>query len=205
MNNYSRIHAGRSILILAPHTDDGELGCGGTIARLVEGGADVYMVAFSLGAARREEFDAAANLLGIQNLTLYNYPNTAFETVRQDILDNMVALRRLMAPATVLIPSLHDSHQDHATVAREALRAFKERVSILAFESPRNNLSFHAQWFVLLNEEQLDKKVKAIQCYESQADKPYVDESCIRGLARVRGVQAGEEYAEAFEVIKCVL
>jgi len=171
-------------------------------------------VAFSAGNAHEEEFIAAAETFGIGGLaeqnkvgsvTLYHYPNKRFGESRQDILENMVTLRRLLAPATVFVPSTYDTHQDHAVICQEAQRAFKERITILGFEAPRNNSVFAPQFFVTLEERHLCRKVEAVQQYESQSDKPYMSGPYLMGLARVRGVQAGCEYAEAFQVIKWVL
>jgi N-acetylglucosamine malate deacetylase 1 len=129
-------------LVLAPHTDDGEFGCGGTMARLVGSGCDVRYVAFSIATRSlppgfppdtlaREVAEATAEL-GIppDALTVHDFEVRTFPDRRQDILELLVALWEEWEPDVVFQPSLHDVHQDHRTVAEEGLRAFK-RTTIL--------------------------------------------------------------------------
>ena len=147
------IETWRRALVLAPHTDDGELGCGGTTARLVEAGCDVRYVAFSIATRSlppgfepdtlaREVREATAEL-GIPdgNVTVHDFDVRTFPERRQDLLELLVALWEAWEPDVVFQPSLHDIHQDHQTVAAEGLRAFK-RTTILGYEIPWNNLDF---------------------------------------------------------------
>jgi LmbE family N-acetylglucosaminyl deacetylase len=204
------------VLVLAPHTDDGELGCGGTIAKLVEDGDDVYYAAFSAaeqsvppgmpGDVLRREVAQATQVLGIppKNLLVYDYEVRDFPLHRQAILDDLIRLQREIQPSLVLLPAFHDIHQDHMTVASEGLRAFKT-TSILGYELPWNNLTFNTTAFVFLEERHIVCKVDATCCYVSQRGRRYANGDFIRSLARARGIQIGAEYAEAFEVIRWVL
>lgn len=204
------------VLVLAPHTDDGEFGCGGTIARLTRSGAEVYYAAFSLAEESviapfpknilEVEVKAATARLGIapERLLLYRYRVRHFAHHRQEILEDLVRLSRDLEPELVLMPCLHDIHQDHTTIAAEGVRAFK-RTSILAYEMPWNHLTFATQGFVKLEEEDVAQKVSALECYESQRHRNYASEEFVRSLALTRGTQVGTRYAEAFEVIRWVL
>ena len=102
------------------------------------------------------------------------------------------------------MPATHDLHQDHTTVAYEGLRAFK-KTSILAYEMPWNNLNFATQAFITFSEAALNKKLKALDCYDSQKGRNYVSEEFIRSLAITRGVQIGTKYAEVFEVLRWII
>ena len=194
------------VLVLAPHTDDGELGCGGTIAKLVARGEQVRYLAFSIGGARPEEVDKATELLGILpgGLTVLDFPVRDFPSCRQAILDELVKWQSGWRPDLVFLPSTFDTHQDHQTVSEEGFRAFK-KTSILGYELPWNNLTFLTSAFTLLDPAHVDKKIESVQSYLSQADRPYVNPTAIRSLARVRGVQINAEYAEAFEVKRWVM
>jgi LmbE family N-acetylglucosaminyl deacetylase len=206
----------KKILVLAPHTDDGELGCGATISKLIENHNDVYYVAFS--ACRQSvlkdfpediletEVKAATQILGIkpENLLLYDFQVRTFNYHRQEILDKLIELKKQINPNIVFIPSVNDLHQDHATIANEAIRAFKH-CTILSYEVPWNNVSFYTGCFVRLEEEHLNKKIKAIHEYKSQAHRGYINEDFIRSLATVRGVQVGVKYAETFDVVRLIL
>lgn len=206
----------KKALVLAPHTDDGEFGCGGTMAKLLAGGAEVHYAAFS--SAERslppgadpgqlvKELNAAMRSLGIPEQRLYvlDYGVRDFPGHRQAILDDLLKLKAAIDPDLVLLPSVNDTHQDHQTVAHEGFRAFKDR-TILGYEIPWNNRTFHTESFVLLDKAHIDAKVKALMCYKSQLGRTYANEQFIRSLAVTRGTQIGAPYAEAFEVVRWVI
>lgn len=204
------------LLILAPHTDDGEFGCGATIARYLEQGDDVIYVAFSSCEesipegwptdSLEKEVKIATKTLGISpaNLLLFRFKVRRFSQSRQEILEELISLNRDLNPDIVFCPSATDIHQDHAVIAAEAVRAFK-RTTILGYELPWNNLTVSTTCFVKLEERHVDKKIEAIQCYLSQRDRDYAQEQPIRSLAVVRGTQVGVKYAETFEVVRWVM
>lgn len=208
----------RTILVLAPHTDDLEFGCGGTIAKLAEKERNntIYCAAFSAcqQSVRKEfpadilvtEIKAASAILGIpkENLRLYDFSVRTFNYHRQEILDDILKLKEEIKPDIVFIPALTDLHQDHFTIAQEGFRAFKFS-SLLSYELPWNNLSFNTGSFMKLEEQHVAAKIKAISEYRSQAHRPYANEEFIRSLARTRGVQINTHYAECFEVIRWIL
>jgi LmbE family N-acetylglucosaminyl deacetylase len=205
-----------NVLVLAPHTDDGELGCGGTVARLVEHGCNVTYVAFSTAdkslpnglpkGTLRGEVMKATGALGIkpESVLTFEYEVRKLNFVRQDILEHLVEIRSRIPVDVVLMPSLHDLHQDHSTVAAEGLRAFKNR-TILGYELIWNNLSFNTTCFVRLEERHIRRKADALKEYHSQAGKDYMSEEFVYALSRTRGVQIGHAFAECFEVIRYVV
>lgn len=209
MHNFNRI------LVLAPHTDDGELGCGGTIAKYISEGKEVWSVAFSTcekslpegfepGTLGVECIKANAALgVSSSNITLLDYEVRELPTRRQDVLETLVSLNKEIKPDLVLLPAKNDIHQDHQVVYEEGLRAFR-KTSIMGYELPWNNTSFRPTYFQHLTPGQLDKKILALKMYRSQSHRNYMSDDFIRALARVRGVQADKEYAEAFEVYKII-
>jgi len=206
----------RTVLVLAPHTDDGEFGCGGTMARLIESGAEVTYAAFSTAAKSvppdfprdilaREVREATAVLdIDEAHLRVYDFAVRTFPTVRQEILEEMILLQQELDPDCVLMPALIDLHQDHKTVAEEGLRAFK-RTTVMAYEIPWNNLNFSHQAYVRLEERHVEKKVQALACYKSQQHRNYTREDYIRNVALTRGIDVGCDYAEVFEVYRWIL
>ena len=204
------------ILILAPHTDDGEFGCGASISKFIEEGKELYYAAFSLAEESvpdpypknilEVEVKAATKELGIDpdKLILYRYKVRRFAQYRQEILEDLVKLSRDLKPDIVFMPSLNDLHQDHTTIAHEGLRAFK-RTSILSYELPWNNISFTTNSFIPFDEKHLQAKINALKCYKSQQEKNYASEEYIRSLAVTRGTQIGTKYAEVFEVIRWLM
>ena len=204
------------ILILAPHTDDGELGCGGSIARFIEEGKNVFYAAFSTAEESVDpelpnniletEVKAATKKLGIkrENLFIYNNEVRKLNYIRQEILEELIKLKKKIDPDIIFMPSINDIHQDHSTVAREGLRAFKDR-TILGYELIWNNITFNTSTFIILQHNHVQSKVDALQEYKSQKDKAYMSQDFIFSLAKSRGVQIGKEYAECFEVIRWVM
>lgn len=205
----------KNVLVLAPHTDDGELGAGGTIFKLASSGSIVTYVAFSTAKESvpegfpsdilKVEVKEATSVLGVKdcNLIIYDYQVRRLNYSRQEILENLIELRKKKFYDLVLIPSLRDIHQDHSTIATEAVRAFKG-TSIWSYELLWNNLDFRTQCFVKLEEEHLLKKLEALKKYKSQGSRSYLSPDFIRSLALARGVQVGVEYAEVFEVVRLV-
>lgn len=204
------------ILILAPHTDDGEFGCGASIAKFIREGKEVNYAAFSLAEESvplnypknilEEEVKAATKELGISedHLLIYRYQVRHFAYHRQEILEDLVKLNTNIKPDLVFMPSLKDIHQDHSTIAEEGLRAFK-KTTILCYELPWNNLNFTTSCFISFKEEDLLLKLNALKCYNSQNHKSYASENFIRSLAITRGIQIDEELAEVFEVLRWVI
>ena len=206
----------RKVLILAPHTDDGELGCGGTIAKFLEEGKEVFLIAFSTCEdsvpkgmpewTLKDELGKSTHTLGIkgENVIALNYKVRHFPENRQPILDDLIKIGREINPNLVFIPSPHDIHQDHSTIAQEAMRAFKH-TSILGYELPWNNYTFNNQTFSIIEERHLEHKLAALACYESQNNRSYFQRDYQYGVCRTHGVQIGEEFAEVFETIRWVL
>jgi N-acetylglucosamine malate deacetylase 1 len=209
------VEAWKKVLVLAPHTDDGEFGCGGTLARLVDAGAEVRYVAFSIATRSlpggfppdtlaREVREATAEL-GIpeSGLVVHDFEVRSFPEHRQEILELLISLWDEWKPHAVLQPSLRDIHQDHQVVAAEGLRAFK-RTTILGYEIPWNNFDFGYQAYVALEKDHLERKVAALGKYESQQHRRYSDPEYIWNLARTHGINVNREYAEVFEVYRVV-
>jgi N-acetylglucosamine malate deacetylase 1 len=204
----------KTILVLAPHTDDGELGCGGTIAKFCAEGKQVFYAAFCLKSREAsfpsdilgEECKKATTLLGIpsSNLRFFDYEVRYLPQERQRILEQLLELHTEIKPDLVLLPAASDIHQDHQVIHQEGLRAFKN-VTFAGYELPWNNYSFHTNFFIRLSESELNKKVEALRSYQSQSHRNYMQEDFIRSLAKVRGVQANAALAEAFEIYKWIV
>jgi len=205
----------KKVLVLSPHTDDGELGCGGSIAKFIAEGKEVWYAAFSLCSKSlpaglpadtlAQECKKATAVLGISadHVTLFDFEVRVFPKHRQEILEEMVTLYKKIGPDLVFIPAVADIHQDHGVIHTEALRAFRN-CSLLGYELPWNHPSFKSPFFINLSAKDVTKKAEALKEYKSQTHRNYMQEDFNRSLAKVRGVQANAEYAEAFEVYKII-
>ena len=202
-----------NVLILAPHVDDGEFGCGGTISRLVREGNNIRYIAFSdckdsiprdmdVNTLSREMKKATA-ILGVEDVFLYDFPVRKFNEHRQDILETLVKENNAFNPDIVFTPCTKDIHQDHETLTNEALRAFKCS-TIYGYELPWNLFELPSTAFFTLEEQDVDAKVNAILAYESQRHRSYSNEEYIKALALTRGVRIKAKFAEAFEAIRII-
>jgi len=193
--------------------DDGEFGCGGTIHRLIEEGCHVRYLAFSDckesipdgmdPQTLSNEMKVATSVLGIEDKSLFDFPVRKFNSFRQEILEVLVKENNDFQPDVVFTPCTKDIHQDHETLTKEAIRAFKCS-TIYGYELPWNLLELPSTAFFVLKKEDVDAKVSAIMSYKSQQHRSYSNEDYIRSLATTRGVRIKTLYAEAFEAIRVI-
>jgi LmbE family N-acetylglucosaminyl deacetylase len=207
------------VLILSPHTDDAELGCGGFICKLLERNIKIFWIVFSTAKESLpknypsnilvKEFMSVIELLGLDKsgYLIENFQVRKLTEKRQEVLEILVNIGKKFKPDLVIGPSVHDYHQDHLVVANEMIRAYKMRSSIICYELPWNQIFFQSQFFVKLDEKHIKNKIKILNQYQSQISqsKSYFSKDFIRGLASTRGAQIGYKYAEAFEVIRWIM
>ena len=197
----------KNILALAPHTDDVELGCGGLLRKYKD--SNIFVLAFSLAPMVSEgnikqEFERAVEFIGAEH-ELLNFQPRTFRESQQELLDYLWQFNKDKHFDLVLCPSSYDNHQDHEVVRDEACRIFKH-TTILGYETPWNNRQFHTDLFVTLTQQQINEKMQMISYYKSQYDRfMFRHEEYALHLAKIRGLQVKSEYAEAFQVIRCVL
>ncbi len=203
----------KKVLLIGPHPDDIEFSSGGTVSKMLEYGIDVHYAVFSMCEKSvpqglptdiiQKELIHSSLHLGIkrENLYLFNYEVRCLPEKRQEILEDLVKLNKTIAPELILVPSSHDVHQDHKTIYEESLRAFKYNM-IIGYEMPWNNFSSNYNLYITLEESNIQKKLEALRFYKSQDFRSYNNEDFIMALAKVRGMQIREKYAEAFEVIR---
>ncbi len=204
-----------NVLIISPHADDGELGCGGTIAKLVEQGMIIHYIAFSIseetipeGLSNEimlAECKMATEILGIkpENTRIKRFPIRKFDQNRQEILEILIELRNEIMPAMIFMPSSQSIHQDHKTIFNEGIRAFKH-TTCFGYDLPWDTANFKTTSFYSLTENQVNRKIEALKMYQALKERVYMKDEFIRGLARVRGTQISVKYAEAFEAIRTV-
>lgn len=203
------------VLVLAPHADDGELGCGATLARLVEEKKDIYYVCFSICEesvppgfpknALEIEVKQATEQLGINknNLIIKHYPVRKLMDYRQEILEDMIKIRREIVPDIIFMPSSFSLHQDHKLIYEEGVRAFKF-FTCFGYDLPWDTIKFVTNAFFKLEQRHVQKKCDSLKLYETQKNRQYCDPDIIFSLSKIRGAQIQELYAEAFEIIKAI-
>jgi LmbE family N-acetylglucosaminyl deacetylase len=221
------------ILVVAAHPDDEVLGCGGTIAYLSQRGYAVYTLILGEGITardpkrcpekRKKELDLlkaqareASRLLGVKEIFFYDFPDNRFDTVPLlDIVKVVESVIRELQPTVIFTHSLADLNVDHRITHQAVLTATRPFSPtflpvLYAFEIPSSTewnfpSSFRPQCYVDIHPF-LSLKLQAFQCYESELRESPHPRSLegLRSRARVRGMEAGLHYAEAFEMIRAV-
>lgn len=200
----------KTVLAIAAHIDDVELGAGATIHQLAKENA-VHYVGLSLPPLVEretfmEEFHASIRHLGVDpsRIILRDFdPRNLFDS-RTDILQLLYDLNKKLKPDLVLIPNSQDIHQSHEVAFAEARRAFKF-TNMLGYELPWNSITFSMDVFVTVSQEDIDAKIAAINAYETQKRRLFFSNDIVGDLARVRGKQVGHQWAECFELVRLIL
>ena len=194
----------KKALVLSPHTDDAELGCGGTIAKLIEEGWSVHIIHFSAVKTRFpqlvSEAENSANVLGM-SYEILDFNTRYFPRDRQEILQVLHDYSRKENYDLVFTPTTTDIHQDHYVVTTEAKRVFR-KCTLLGYELPWNNLDISLNCFIPLEKRHVVKKINALECYNTQKKHPYFDKEFLESVVKMRGVQLSAPFAEGFETIK---
>lgn len=202
-------------IVLAPHPDDGEFSCGATLKRLSEQETEIWYVAFSPCTKSvpegfpkdilYTELEKAVAHLGIpkERIITFDFPVRELPKYRQEILEELIKIKREVKPDLVLLPNSTDIHQDHHTIYEEGLRAFKD-CSMIGYELPWNNLQATTNFHIKVDYTHLQAKWNAITEYKSQNFRDYSSFDFFEGLAKVRGTQVKADYAEAFELIRWI-
>jgi LmbE family N-acetylglucosaminyl deacetylase len=222
-----------TILVVAAHPDDEVLGCGGTIARLKNEEKNVYVAILGEGMTsryvKREQADVSelkslqncskrvAALLGVKELFLHDFPDNRFDTI--PLLDIVKVIEEIIdkvKPSTIFTHHGGDLNIDHSIIHRTTLTATRPIVGqtvkkVYAYEVPSSTewsfgqftTGFQANYFVDISET-LEKKIEAIQIYETEArafPHPRSPEA-LEVLAKRWGSVVGLEAVEAFELIR---
>ncbi|MHB1126367.1 MAG: PIG-L deacetylase family protein [Bacillota bacterium] len=201
---------GTRILMVGAHPDDIELGCGGTIARLVNRSQIRCLVLsdrMESGNPRDlQEMYASLGMLGIigDKVNVARIPTRIFTDYRPAIREALINERKHFIPEVVFFPSTGDLHQDHQVLYDEVRRIFRNE-TLLGYEIIRSSDNFHPQLYVQLEEDHLRRKIAALKHYRSQTAGRqsagyYFQSRVIRTWALFHGTNGAMRYAEAYEV-----
>lgn len=201
----------RSILVVAPHLDDVELGMGGTLNRICRSNPkSIHYLGLSLppNVDKDNYMDEFWESNKNYNIPKENYIFKTFDprdlfSNRLDILQLMYDLNKKISPDLVFIPNSQDVHQSHQAVHQEGVRVFKNS-TILGYELPWNSIKMNMDVFITLDKEDVEAKQEAINSFKSQFNRTFFENNILSSLAEVRGKQVNKLYAECFELIRMV-
>jgi LmbE family N-acetylglucosaminyl deacetylase len=202
------------ILCLGAHCDDIELGCGGTILKLLEQhrNASVCWVVFSSDEQRAEEARQSAGMFlrraDSRNVVIKDFRNSFFPYTGAEIKAYFEQLKRDFSPDVVFAHYRNDLHQDHRVISELTWNSFRDHL-ILEYEIPKYDGDFGSpNSFVHLDESVARKKIDIImKSFRSQHDKRWFDEETFMAVLRLRGMESNStaKYAEGFYCRKLVL
>jgi len=206
-------HSKPVFLLLGAHSDDIEIGCGGTLQQLAarHPGARFVWVTLSADDAREAETRAAASrlLAGVADaqVIVERFRGSYFPQAYESLKDRFESLKT-MQPDVVLTHARHDLHQDHRIVNELTWNTFRDH-AVLEYEIPKFDGDIgQPNSYVPLTQAQLEHKCRVLMdCFASQRTRSWFTPETFRALARLRGIEcnAPEGFAEAFFIRKLSL
>ena len=199
------------LLCLGAHADDVEIGAGGTVLRLLRERphTEVVWVVLSASEERAAEARSSAGALladaASQRVEIQTFRDGFFPHAAASIKEWFRTTLEPLCPDLVLTHRTDDAHQDHRVVGELSWQTFRG-ARVAAYEVPKWDGDLdRPNAYVALDAETLDRKLAVLaEHFPSQRHKGWYDEETFRGLTRVRGVEAGVRYAEAFHCRKLV-
>jgi len=205
--------AGLTVLCLGAHSDDIEIGCGGTILRLAEQypGVMFHWVVFNAVGIRETEARKAASLFAgtaLRQILLKTFPDGFMPFEGAKVKTVFEELKQAISPDLILTPYRKDAHQDHRTIAELTWNTFRNHL-IWEYEIPKYDGDLgQPNLFVPLDAEMGRAKVRHLMdAFKSQYSKRWFEESTFLSLLRLRGMEcnASSGYAEAFYCRKLIV
>lgn len=197
------------ILALAPHPDDLEIGCGGTLAAHVQRGDEVHLYIATLGDVggnaeiRQAEQLASAKVLGIKEVHWGHFVDTKLPEYSADLMASIEDVIQGLQPDTVYINYHDDTHQDHRTLSQVARSATRYIPNVLCYETP-STIGFEPVAYMDITAT-LPIKIQALEAHASQVERTHVRLNILEialATSHFRGVQGKLACAEAFVPIR---
>ncbi|MGD0229493.1 MAG: PIG-L deacetylase family protein [Syntrophorhabdales bacterium] len=202
------------ILCLGAHSDDIEIGCGGTIIRLLEEdhSAEIHWVVFSAIGERASEAEGSADLflsrVGKKTIRLESFKDGFFPYMGAEIKEYFEQLKGEFVPDMIFTHFRNDLHQDHRLICELTWNTFRNHL-ILEYEIPKYDGDLGSpNLFVHLTDEMSTKKIDHIRKhFKTQSSRQWFTDDMFLSLMRLRGMEsnAPERYAEAFYCRKMVV
>ena len=204
----------QQVLCIGAHSDDIEIGCGGTLLKLIDlyPHLTIYWVVLGASGKREQEAIASANSflkdINQKSIIVKGFRDGFFPYLGMEIKEYFEELKREVSPDLILTHYRHDRHQDHRLISDLTWNTFRDHL-IWEYEIPKYDGDLGSpNIFVHLNEAICRQKVDGlIEHFGTQADKVWFTEDTFFSILRMRGIEsnAPDRYAEAFYCRKAVL
>ena len=202
------------LLAIGAHSDDIEIGCAGTVMRLLRHnpGIEVWWMVLSAHGDRRQEAQSSAEAMlstvTRHSIVIHSFRDGFLPYEGAAVKEQFEHVKAHFQPDLILTHSGHDAHQDHRIVSELTWNTFRDHL-ILEFEIPKYDGDFGSpNFFVPLEEELVEKKIEHLsRSFPSQRAKRWFGSDLFRSVLRLRGMEcnAPSLYAEAFYSRKVVV
>jgi LmbE family N-acetylglucosaminyl deacetylase len=197
----------RQVLFLGAHADDIEIGCGGTVLRLLSmyPDADFHWVVFGAAGIRKDEAESSAGRFlrdaRSKTIEVRSFRDGFFPYVGADIKDIFENLKKSVNPDIIFTHYGRDLHQDHRLLSELTWNTFRDHV-ILEYEIPKYDGGLGSpNLFVRLTEDERRRKIDLLLAeFPSQATKKWFNEATFDALMWLRGVESNSPsgYSEGY-------
>lgn len=220
----------KRVLIISPHPDDETLGLGGSIAKFISEGNDVFILTISGHLPplySEEDFEitlgeakSAFNVLGVKNFDFLKIPATMVKDYPLHELNNSISkVFNFFNPTHVFIP-FPDRHIDHRVIFDSSLVlcrpiGFGKNIEMVCAYETLSETHWNAPYIepnfvpnLVINVDKfIDQKIEALRCYKSQISEEGGPRSvdALKALSKFRGSQSGFNYGEAFNILRSIL
>lgn len=205
--------SGLQILCIGAHCDDIEIGCGGTVLKLIgdQRVARIHWIVFCSTPERKKEAEKSASLF-LNNtdhlVTIHDFKDGYTPHQWSRVKDHFEKLKETEDPDLIFTHTRDDRHQDHRTIHNLTWNTFRNH-TILEYEIPKYDGDLGTpNVFIPIEKKILDRRNRILKdCFISQLGKQWFDEELLNSLPRVRGVECASDtkFAEAFYGRKIVL
>jgi LmbE family N-acetylglucosaminyl deacetylase len=202
------------LLCLGAHCDDIEIGCGGTILKLANGGRklEVHWLVFSSDEGRKQEALNSAHAflenVPAKKIVIHDLRDGFFPYLRMEIKELFEQLKTEFSPDLILTHYRQDLHQDHRLISELTWNTFRNHL-VLEYEIPKYDGDFGSpNFFVSLDESTCRRKMDTILgAFQSQNGKRWFSRDLFSAVLRLRGMEANacSGYAEGFYCRKAIL
>jgi LmbE family N-acetylglucosaminyl deacetylase len=202
------------ILCLGAHSDDIEIGCGGTLIDLITNHphSEFFWMVFSASPERALEAEKSANAylekVKRKEIIIKDFRDGFFPYIGEGVKQSFEDLKKRFNPDVIFTSNRHDLHQDHRLISELTWNTFRDHL-ILEYEILKYDGDLGSpNVFVPLKRSTCAKKIKRLMdCFKSQQDNSWFDEECFYALMRIRGIEcnSASKYAEAFFCRKSTL